>query len=77
MNRRFGYDDFADYSAPRLSVQAKFAALLSAMVATLRLWVGRRHDRRAMLRLDDHMLRDIGLDRFAAERMAARPFWRA
>jgi uncharacterized protein YjiS (DUF1127 family) len=46
-------------------------------MAMPRLWMRRRHERRTFLRLDDHMLRDIGFDRFRAEEMAARPFWRA
>ena len=39
-----------------------------------------RHERarsRRMLRsLDDHMLRDIGIDRSAAEQEGSTPFWR-
>ena len=36
----------------------------------------RQRQRRALLRLDDHMLKDIGISRCDAEREAAKPFWR-
>lgn len=77
MKMRFAYDGAAAYSAPRSSPIAKLGVMLSAAMAMPRRWARRRHERRALLRLDDHMLRDIGLDRFRAEEMAARPFWRA
>lgn len=47
--------------------------LLTCLVA----WNRRAIERRALRRLDDHLLRDIGLDRARMEEMAARPFWRA
>lgn len=40
-------------------------------------WLERFQDRRRLVDLDDHMLRDIGLTRAQAEEAAARPFWRA
>ena len=36
-----------------------------------------RRERRALLRLDDHMLRDVGLTRDAALSETARPVWDA
>lgn len=51
--------------------------MLSAALATPRLWSRRRHDRHALSQLDTHMLRDIGFDRAQADEMASRPFWRA
>ena len=67
----------AAYAAPRSTFTAKLGDLLSAALATPRLWARRRHDRRALMQLDGHMLRDIGFDRARVEEMAARPFWRA
>ena len=75
MTTRIAYG--AAYSAPRSSFPARLGDMLSMAIATPRLWARRRHDRRALLRLDDHMLRDIGFDRTQVEAMAARPFWRA
>jgi uncharacterized protein YjiS (DUF1127 family) len=77
MKMRFAYDGAAAYSVPRSSFSAKLSALLREAVATPHQWAQRRHERRALLQLDDHMLRDIGIDRFQVEEMAARPFWRA
>lgn len=38
-------------------------------------WLDRRRQRVALRELDDHMLRDIGLSRAAAEAEAAKRFW--
>ncbi len=43
---------------------------------TLEAWLDRREQRHALRGLDDHMLRDIGLSRSAAEHEAGKPFWR-
>lgn len=74
MTTRIAYN--AAYAA-RSSFSARLGDMLSAALATPRLWASRRHDRRALMQLDDHMLRDIGFDRTQAKEMAARPFWRA
>jgi uncharacterized protein YjiS (DUF1127 family) len=39
-------------------------------------WRERARQRRALLALDDRMLKDIGITRADAEREASRPFWR-
>ncbi len=36
-------------------------------------WHRRRAEHRAVLQMDDHLLRDIGIDRLQAREMAARP----
>ena len=77
MKMRFSHDGAAACSAPRFPFAAKLRAMLSAAVVAPGMWALRRHERRALLQLDDHMLRDIGLDRFQAEETATRPFWRA
>jgi uncharacterized protein YjiS (DUF1127 family) len=74
MTTRIAYG--AAHVAPRSSF-SRLGEALAMAPATLRLWMRRRHDRRALLQLDDHMLRDIGFDRTRVEQMAARPFWRA
>jgi uncharacterized protein YjiS (DUF1127 family) len=75
MTTRIAYG--AAYVAPRSSFTTRLGDMLSMALAMLRLWARRRHDRRALLQLDDHMLRDIGVDRTRVEAMASRPFWRA
>ncbi|HEY0834050.1 MAG TPA: DUF1127 domain-containing protein [Azospirillum sp.] len=39
-------------------------------------WHERWKQRQALLALDDHLLKDIGLNRAAAEDEAGKPFWR-
>lgn len=68
---------YAAAAAPRSSSFARLGEMLSTAMATVRLWARRRHDRHALLQLDNHMLRDIGFDRARVKEMAARPFWRA
>ena len=47
------------------------------LVATLREWRRRARDRGQLARLDDRMLRDIGLTRADAEFLSSKPFWRS
>ena len=46
------------------------------IIATIALWCHRVRTRRELARLNDRMLRDIGIDSYDAEREAAKPFWR-
>jgi uncharacterized protein YjiS (DUF1127 family) len=39
-------------------------------------WRDRSRQRRTLMRLDDHLLHDIGLSRSDVEREASKPFWR-
>jgi uncharacterized protein YjiS (DUF1127 family) len=39
-------------------------------------WQDRARSRRMLRGLDDHMLRDIGIDRSVAEAEGSTPFWR-
>jgi uncharacterized protein YjiS (DUF1127 family) len=45
------------------------------VITALLRWHELARQRRALLSLDDHMLKDIGLSRADAAREAARPFW--
>jgi uncharacterized protein YjiS (DUF1127 family) len=67
----------AGFAHSALPVSRRLGAAVSAALAVPRLWARRGHDNRALLRLDDHLLRDIGLDRARVEEMAGHPFWRA
>ncbi|MDH3703313.1 MAG: DUF1127 domain-containing protein [Alphaproteobacteria bacterium] len=40
-------------------------------------WHRRATQRHALARLDDHLLKDIGLDRQSVAAEIAKPFWRA
>ena len=68
---------YETYSSRRPAAQPEIATLLGAPIATAHLWLSRWRERRELLRLDGHMLEDIGIDRRTAEEMAARPFWQA
>jgi len=52
-------------------------SLFPRVIATLLLCRDRAAQRRALGRLDEHLLLDIGVDRVTAKREAAKPFWRA
>jgi uncharacterized protein YjiS (DUF1127 family) len=56
-------------------VRAARPGLLSRFVARLSLSLATRRHRRALLKLEPHLLRDIGLTDAEARREAARPFW--
>ena len=49
---------------------------LSAANAALREWRRRKNSRAELARLDERMLRDIGLTQFDAEYEINKPFWR-
>ena len=49
---------------------------LGEAAGRLATWAERRRERRALLRLNDAMLKDVGLGRGDAFREAAKPFWR-
>jgi uncharacterized protein YjiS (DUF1127 family) len=47
-----------------------------AVVRQIRAWRERARSRHALLGLDDHMLRDLGISRATAEFKGSQPFWR-
>lgn len=61
-----------DHGAP-----STIGALMGDAARMINVWRWRRRERRVIGQLDDHMLRDIGLNRLAAEQIAARAFWKA
>jgi uncharacterized protein YjiS (DUF1127 family) len=50
---------------------------LTAVLARLRDWYSVYRQRRALLRLDDAMLKDIGISRVDALQEGNKPFWRS
>jgi uncharacterized protein YjiS (DUF1127 family) len=52
-----------------------FAGIVNAVSGLVKTWSERRQTRRALARLDSHLLRDIGLDEATAGREAIRHFF--
>jgi uncharacterized protein YjiS (DUF1127 family) len=50
--------------------------LILSASGSLQLWYERHRQRRHLARLDDRLLRDIGIDRATAELEISKPFWR-
>ena len=63
-----------DMTGRRIVRQAASAAI--RVIETILLWMERAEQRRQLARLDDHLLKDIGVTRPEAAREAAKPFWR-
>ena len=53
-----------------------FGCLIFAALQTVEVWYERSRQRRRLALLDDHLLRDIGIDRLAAMEEISKPFWR-
>lgn len=69
-------------SAPSI-LSANARGIVTALVrpvATLAemamVWSERRRQRNALMSLDDHLLKDIGVSRLDAEMEGVKPFWR-
>jgi uncharacterized protein YjiS (DUF1127 family) len=60
----------------KLSGLPGFAELLGRALMLAYGWRERSRQREALLRLDDRMLRDIGLSRADVDCEASKPFWR-
>lgn len=66
-------------TAPKLHLPNGRTTVLAPVTQFGRLvrqWAGLRRSRLALSRLDDHLIRDIGLDPALCEDEALRPFWR-
>ena len=64
---------------PRVRQHGAWHALSGAgnrVLATLREWRRRVHDRSQLAELDERMLKDIGITRSDAEFLMNKPFWR-
>ncbi|MGH6913152.1 MAG: DUF1127 domain-containing protein [Geminicoccales bacterium] len=57
------------------AVRPVFGAVRAGF-AVLGRWRERAHQRRALARFDDRLLRDIGVTRAEAHREINKPFWR-
>lgn len=53
------------------------ATALRNVLHSMHQWPARIRNRRTLTRLDDHILKDIGISRDTVARECAKPFWRA
>ncbi|HLJ21191.1 MAG TPA: DUF1127 domain-containing protein [Stellaceae bacterium] len=61
---------------PGRSLGERLAGAVAAAVRQVRTWRERARSRQALLNLDDHMLRDLGISRATADFKGSQPFWR-
>ncbi len=60
----------------RTATIAPAVASAGDLLARTQLWLERRRQRRALLGLNDHLLKDIGVSRAEAWMEGQKPFWR-
>lgn len=77
MKTHMNQNGSAALSAHRHHAPSIIGSLLSDATAMVNVWRWRRRERRTIRQLDNHMLRDIGIDRFTAEQIGERRFWKA
>ena len=61
-------------TAPRDVLRRAWSGVVD-FAATLSAWQERARQRRELMELDDHLLRDIGISRADAAKEAVKPFW--
>jgi uncharacterized protein YjiS (DUF1127 family) len=68
-------EPFVSTSEPSRATDGAGLNPLGRWIAAAKQLCGRRRQRRALLKLDDRMLADIGLSRQQAEQEGRKPFW--
>jgi uncharacterized protein YjiS (DUF1127 family) len=64
------------HSGARHSRRYRINDGVQRVLATLQVWAKRIRDRRELARLDDRMLKDIGITRADALYASEKPFWK-
>jgi uncharacterized protein YjiS (DUF1127 family) len=59
------------------SGQSRALGWLTMVVEVVETWLQRRRQRKALLELSDHVLKDIGISRNQAFQEGRKPFWQA
>lgn len=60
----------------RRTVAGIVVTAVGAAIGAVSAMIARTHQRRSLAKLDDHLLRDIGLTRDDVRRELEKPFWR-
>ncbi len=78
INQAYAIDGRRQVPAKTASARNRngFAAIARRAVEALATWQDRTDGRHTLRKLDDRMLRDIGISRADAEHEAGKPFWR-
>lgn len=66
---------FTDVSAGNLSQHSTTLNWVSRAFKLAEVWYERARGRRALLRLNDHLLKDIGISRLDADIESTKSFW--
>lgn len=61
----------------RLAIGARAHTILASIADAFSAWQERASQRRTLARLDDRLLRDMGLSRADVEHEVSKPFWQA
>jgi uncharacterized protein YjiS (DUF1127 family) len=75
--REDGAANRAFVAVPEVDLRSAVRRSLIRVAEAFLAWHDRARERRALMQLSDHMLRDIGISRAEAQGEAAKPFWRA
>ena len=73
--KQFHLIDDMDISATTLAVIERVERFSTKAVNIARTWVRRSNDRRMLAHMSDHMLNDIGLNRFEVNLEVGKYFW--
>ena len=72
------YDSFSSpINGLSRGVGHEIVAVLDRLFDAPFIWAERAAERRHLAELDDHLLKDIGLNRAEVEAVSTRPFWRS
>lgn len=64
-----------EFALPQAKALPPISRLLMGFAVVVARWEMNLRTRKALQRLDDHLLRDVGLDRLRAEAEWDKPFW--
>lgn len=73
--KQFHLIDDMDIAAKTFAVIERVEAFSTKAIDLIRIWVRRSNDRRMLLRMNSHMLDDIGLTPFDVRMEANKYFW--
>jgi uncharacterized protein YjiS (DUF1127 family) len=73
--KQFHFIDDMDIAATTLAAVDRVAGFSAKVGNVARTWIRRSNDRRMLAQMNDHLLNDIGLNRFDAGLETDKYFW--